>query len=73
MDLARRFIDFALGETFQSAIPLTNWMYPVDPAIALPDSYRYAPKPDVTLRLDEGRIAANLDRWIEDWVRVVYT
>jgi thiamine transport system substrate-binding protein len=70
-DLARKFVDFALTEAFQKAIPLTNWMYPVTPQVALPDSYKYAPRPARTLSLDAAAIAANQERWIGAWARQV--
>jgi len=43
--MAQKFIDFMLTEDFQKEIPLTNWMYPVNPKVSLPDSFRYAPRP----------------------------
>lgn len=46
---AEAFIDFMLTGEFQSALPLTNWMYPVIPGIALPASYSAAPEPARTL------------------------
>jgi thiamine transport system substrate-binding protein len=49
---AEAFLDFVLSPQFQEAIPLTNWMYPVIPATALPDSYAHAPKPAHILRID---------------------
>jgi thiamine transport system substrate-binding protein len=68
-ELARRFVDFALTEAFQKEIPLTNWMYPVVPATALPDSYKHAPRPSRFLSLDAGTIAANQERWLSAWAR----
>ncbi len=68
-DLARKFVDFALSEAFQKAIPLTNWMYPVIPTTALPDSYRYAPKPQRPLSLDAKTVADNEQRWLAAWAR----
>ena len=68
-DLARKFVDFALSEAFQKEIPLTNWMYPVIPATTLPESYKYAPRPERSLALDAGTIAANQQRWITAWAR----
>jgi len=68
--LARRFVDFALTEAFQGEIPLTNWMYPVDPAVPLPDSYRLAPKPGRSLTLPAERIRAEQDGWLREWVRL---
>ncbi len=46
---AEAFIDFMLTSEFQSALPLTNWMYPVMPGLTLPASYAAAPQPDKTL------------------------
>ncbi len=46
---AEDFIDFMLGDEFQSALPLTNWMYPVMENVTLPESYKASPKPAVTL------------------------
>ena len=70
-ELARRFIDFVLTEDFQSEIPLTNWMYPVDPEVATPDSFRFAPKPERSLQLPAEEIGRNRDRWIDAWVKQV--
>jgi thiamine transport system substrate-binding protein len=70
LKLAQRFIDFVLTRDFQSAIPLTNWMYPVVPDTPLPASYRLAPKPARSLSLPAATIRANLDRWLQEWTRV---
>jgi thiamine transport system substrate-binding protein len=70
-ELARRFIDFILTEDFQAEIPLTNWMYPVDPRVATPDSFRFAPKPERALQLPAAEIRNNRDRWINAWVKQV--
>ena len=68
---ARLFIDFVLSETFQKEIPLTNWMYPVLPNTALPESYELAPKPSQTLLLDEQLIQEKRTQWIKDWTDVM--
>lgn len=62
---ARRFMDFMLAASFQSAIPLTNWMYPIVET-PLPDSYRIAPKPGKTLKT-----AAPTDAELSEWARIV--
>ena len=69
--LARAFVDYALSKTFQDAIPLTNWMYPVSPAARIPDSFRHAPKPSTTLNLDADLVAGGQERWIAGWLRAV--
>ncbi len=69
--LARIFIDFILTEEFQAEIPLTNWMYPVDPDVVTPNSFRFAPKPERSLQLPADEIRRNRDRWINAWVKQV--
>jgi len=69
--MARKFIDFILTEEFQSEIPLTNWMYPVNPEVPTPDSFRFAPKPEGSLQLPAEEIRKNRDRWINAWVKQV--
>lgn len=54
---AEAFLDFMLGEEFQSAIPLTNWMYPVVEATPLPASFEWAPRPAKLLRVDPEGLA----------------
>lgn len=58
---AELFIEFMLSDEFQSIIPLTNWMYPVVD-IALPASYRLAPKPAKILPA-VAPTSADLDAW----------
>jgi len=69
--LARKFIDFVLSAAFQQEIPLTNWMYPVVPSVSLPDSYRLAPKPAVTLSLKAEEIRRQQDAWLREWAELM--
>jgi len=39
---ARKFIDFLISEKAQSLLPLTQWMYPVNENVVLPESYKKA-------------------------------
>ncbi len=71
MRLARQFIDFILTEDFQAEIPLTNWMFPVNPDLELPNSFSYAPRPEKSLSLDTYEIRRNESRWIDGWLGVV--
>jgi len=68
--LARKFIDFTLTDDFQKEIPLTNWMFPVDPKVELPKSFNYAPKPEKMFSLDTFTIEKMQERWINDWLTV---
>lgn len=48
-EAAEAFIDFMLGDEFQAALPLTNWMYPVNEGVVLPPSYEASRKPAKTV------------------------
>jgi len=64
---AEKFIEFALSDDFQKAIPLTNWMYPVSKGIKLPKSFNYAPIPKKKLLLPAADVAKNMDTWLAEW------
>jgi thiamine transport system substrate-binding protein len=49
---AEKFMDFLISAACQRELPLTQWMYPVDPSVKLPDSFRAALKPAKTLEVD---------------------
>ena len=68
---AELFIDFILEDQIQNIIPLTNWMYPVNTNLKLPESFNFAPKPEQTLIIDSGEIDRNLSNWIEEWTSAV--
>jgi thiamine transport system substrate-binding protein len=70
-DLAKKFIDFALSEKFQKEIPLTNWMFPVNPNASLPDCFKYAVKPEINLMIPSDVLAENYDNWLNEWKRAV--
>ena len=61
---AKEFIDFLLSEEAQSVLPLTQWMYPVADNVALPESFKSAPKATKNLSVD----AQKLDRTLNDIV-----
>jgi thiamine transport system substrate-binding protein len=49
---AEKFMDFLVSEVAQRELPLTQWMYPALPSVALPASYRAAVKPAKALDPD---------------------
>jgi len=65
--LAKQFIDWMLTSEFQQDIPLTNWMYPVDPNITLPASFAYAANVSRPVMLDAQYLDANLPAWLSAW------
>ncbi|HOV62300.1 MAG TPA: thiamine ABC transporter substrate binding subunit [Spirochaetia bacterium] len=66
---AKSFIEFCLSEEAQNEIPLTNWMFPVNKNVRLPDSFAYAPQVEKSLMLSSGDIMNHQDEWIRSWVR----
>jgi len=64
-DLAKAFIEFMLTPAFQNELPLTQWMYPVNPAVKLPASYSAAPKPTKMLKVDPASLEKALAQWAD--------
>jgi thiamine transport system substrate-binding protein len=65
LDLAKKFIEFMTDAKFQNELPLTQWMYPVNPAVKLPASYSAAPKPAKVLAVDQAALAQALADWAD--------
>lgn len=69
--LAEQFIEFSLEEEFQEEIPLNQFMYPVNSAVQLPDSYSHAPQPGKKLELDPGLVEKKEEEWIVEWEKIM--
>lgn len=54
---AEKFIDYLLSEECQALLPLTQWMYPANPAVKLPASYAAVALPKKALSLDASRLS----------------
>jgi thiamine transport system substrate-binding protein len=70
-ELARRFIAYLTGEAAQSAIPTTNWMFPVNRDAELPDAFGTLIQPERTLAFSAEEAQANRKRWIGEWLAVM--
>lgn len=71
-ELARALVDFLVSPLVQQAIPLTMFVYPVLPGAELPLVFReHSAAPVDPVTLDPATVAANRDRWIEEWTQVV--
>lgn len=71
-ELARAFVDFMLLGAVQRDIPLQMFVFPVVPGTPLPDVFtKYAKVPPRPLTIDPATIAANRDRWIQEWTATV--
>ena len=70
--LAKKFVDFMLGQQFQEDMPLQMYVYPVNPSAKLPDVFvKYNQIPAQPAALDPAVIASNRDPWIQAWTQTV--
>ena len=68
-ELADQFMEFILSETFQKAIPTSNWSYPA--ALSddkLPKGFKNLPKPKKGLFLGEVEAEKIRKKAIDEWV-----
>lgn len=70
-ELAQQFIEWMLTEEFQQEIPLTQWVFPVNPNVELPASFAYAAKAETFLSLAPERIEAHYDEWLKAWTELM--
>lgn len=69
---AQQLVQFLTSEPFQKELPLTLFVNPVDPAVALPDVFtRFSAVPADPFTMEPDRIAANRQQWQEQWSRIV--
>ena len=61
-----------LSTRFQEDVPLSMFVFPVDPAAELPPEFvQFATVPEDPLQLPPARIDENRDRWIKEWTATV--
>jgi thiamine transport system substrate-binding protein len=70
-ELAGRFIDFMLSETFQEAFPDDMCVFPVRDGVTLPEAFEFAQPPERPADIDFETIDENRDEWIEAWTDAV--
>jgi thiamine transport system substrate-binding protein len=70
--LAEKWVDFMLSAEFQADMPLQMFVFPVNPAAALPDEFvKWAQVPDQPATLEPADIAAHREEWIEAWTQAM--
>lgn len=70
--LADALLDHLLSRSFQETMPLSLFVFPIDPSVPLPDVFeRFAARPAAPLRLDPEAIDADLETWLADWRDIV--
>jgi thiamine transport system substrate-binding protein len=69
---AARLVQFLISERFQQELPLNLYVYPVNPAVTLPDAFtKYAVVPDHPFTMDPAMIASNRESWQDKWNEIV--
>jgi len=56
---------------FQKEIPLTQWVFPINPNVQLPESFKYAAKSEKFLTIAPERIEQNYDQWLKAWTELM--
>lgn len=68
-ELGKKFLNFIQGETFQTIIPTTNWMYPAAmPLDKLPEAFGELVKPKTTLLFTDTEVEENRKAWVSEWL-----
>ena len=71
-DLAEKWIDFMLSPAFQADLPLQMFVFPVNPQAALDEAFvKYLAVPQKTAFVSPADIAANREKWLQDWTTAV--
>jgi thiamine transport system substrate-binding protein len=71
-NLAEAFVDFMLSPVFQEDIPLQMYVFPVNSLAKLDATFvQYLVSPENPITLDPARIAANREKWINQWTETV--
>jgi thiamine transport system substrate-binding protein len=70
--LTHDFLNLVLSKEIQERIPTSQWMFPVSEAVELPKDFaEYAVVPEVPAWIPPGRVAENLERWLQVWQRLL--
>ena len=71
-DAAGALVDFMLGRSFQSDIPLQMFVYPVNGTVTLPKEFTtFSPTPSEPATMTAERIEQNRDAWLRQWRSVI--
>lgn len=66
--LARKLVEYLLDVPFQESMPLSLFVFPVNPGAALPELFtKFAVRAESPLTLDPTVIAENRDAWLDEW------
>jgi thiamine transport system substrate-binding protein len=65
---AQALVDYLLDTTFQESMPLSLFVFPINPSAQLPEVFtNFAVRPTAPLSLSPDDIAKNRDSWLAKW------
>lgn len=71
-EAAGMLIDYMISVEFQEQVPLSWFVFPVNPDAELPPEFvSHTVIPEDPIRLPADAVAENRDRWIEEWISVM--
>ena len=70
-NLAKKFIDYALGLRFQEDFPDKMFVYPVNEDAETPDFFKFAEEPTRPADISAREIGEKRESWIQAWTEVV--
>jgi len=71
-DGATALMEYLLATKFQESMPLTLFVFPVNPDAQLPEVFtKFAVRPETPLTLSPDVIADRRDEWLEKWREIV--
>lgn len=69
---ARLLVDYLTDVKFQSDLPLTQFVYPVNLSAILPEAFtKYSLRPENPLTLEPSVIAEHRTAWLDEWTQIV--
>ncbi len=72
VELAQKFIDLLLSPEIQELLPLSQFMYPAQAGIPLPDDFENTRQPITRpMMVDSQRVAEAFETWLERWEEVM--
>ncbi len=70
---AQKLIDYLTDVAFQSDLPLTQFVFPVNSNATIPDAFtRYISRPENPLTVEFDVIATNRSAWLDEWSTIVF-
>lgn len=71
-ELAQKWIDFMLSESFQADVPMQMYVFPARDGIALPEVFaEFAQLAEVPAIVDASLIEEKRDEWIQAWTETI--